>query len=459
MRFHRYAIILVIIVAFLTGAYFIIDRITGSDNKGATEKIQLLELDAGEIQSLTIKNNEGEFIFEKDDNTWELVSGGDFRVDFLRLNNIASTIADLYAERIIEKDAKDLEKYGLLDSKVITLKTVEGETVVVELGNPTATNESYYIKLNEDTTIYTMPYYEGDILNATKTDIRSKHVIDNLRSELIKFGFERDGELVVTVERQGERAWGVIEPFKIDGNIAHITNAIDAYIRTNIHGYVEESAKDLGIYGLDKPLYAIETETKDGEKLKLLVGKEKGMNFDTYVNEIYAALEGSTEVFLIDIGPLKFLEESVPHFANNYIYTEDLNHIEGAYVEVGDKKINLEIERFDSDESEKTIRYYVDGKEVAEDGIWHIRELYRTLMAVDVMEIDFAIKPPEEQPENSMTFYLNKEPKEVTIEFIPRDDASSYAIRNGEYTGLIGDSTCFDIILDTYEILLEYLID
>lgn len=115
---------------------------------------------------------------------WNLVSGGDFKIDSLKLDNIVSTISGLYAERVIEKDAKDLEKYGLSEPVVHTLKTSDGETIVVELGNATVTNENYYVKLNEENTVYTISYYEGNILNASKTDIRNKNVIDSLTSEI-----------------------------------------------------------------------------------------------------------------------------------------------------------------------------------------------------------------------------------------------------------------------------------
>ena len=43
------------------------------------------------------------------------------------------------------------------------------------------------------------------ILNASKTDIRNKNVIDSLTSEIKRFGFEKDGQLVAMAEREGEK--------------------------------------------------------------------------------------------------------------------------------------------------------------------------------------------------------------------------------------------------------------
>ena len=455
MRFYRYAIILVVIVALLTGVYLIVDKTTGS--KEDTEKIELLQIDSEKVQGLTIKNREGEFVFEKDGNSWNLVSGGNFKVDFLKLNNIVSTISGLYAERVIEKNAKDLEKYGLSEPVVLTLKTSDGETSVVELGNSTITKENYYMKLSGDNTVYTISYYEGDILNASKTDIRNKNIFNGVRSEIKKIGFEKDGQLVVMAEKEDEREWKIVEPFEADGNIANVTNSIDAFIRTTIQDFVEEDAKDLSVYGLDKPFYAIETETIEGEKIKVLIGKEKGMNFDTYINEIYAVLEGTNEVFLIDIAPLSFLEEPLFHFVNTYVYEEGMEFVEKAYAEVGDKEFNIEIKRISDDEGEEKEEYYVDGKEVAVDGDWNFKELFKTLVAIKVKEIDLESEPQEEQPEVIITFHLNKEPGEVIIGFLPKDDKNYYTVKNGEYTGLIVEQESFDTILETYEVMLEYL--
>lgn len=457
MRFYKYAIILVVIVALLTGVYLIVDKKTGS--KDDTGRIELLDFDSENVKSMTIKNKDGEFVLEKEEDSWKLVSGGDFKVDSLKLNSIASTISRLYAERIIEEEAKDFEKYGLSDPVVLTLKTTDDQTFVVEIGNPTVTNESYYMRLNGENTVYTIPRYEGTVLNASKTDIRNKNIIDKPRSEIKRFGFEKDGELVFMAESEDEKDWKVTDPLEIEANIANVTSAIDAFIRTIVQDFVEEDAKDLSIYGLDNPLYAIEAETIDGERVKLLVGEEKGMNLDTYINEIYAMLEGTTEVFLVDIAPLNFLDKSLNYFVNIYVYEEDLEYMEGAYAKAGGKEFEVEIKRISDDENEDEVKeeYYVDGKKVSEDGDWEFKELFKNLMSLEVKEIDIDAEVPEEEPEALVTFRLNKEPKEITIELIPRDDETYYAMKNGNYTGLITDKESIDDILKAYDAVQEFL--
>ncbi|MDQ2086700.1 DUF4340 domain-containing protein [Herbivorax sp. ANBcel31] len=460
MRFYKYAIILVVVVAILTGIYFIVDRTVEPEEDIVAESIELLEIDdEEEVQSLTVKNNEGEFVFERDGNSWNLISGGEFEADSLRLNNIVSSITELHAERIIEENTEDFERYGLLEALVLTVETVDGDSSVLELGSATATHESYYMRLNASDTVYTIPYDVGSVFNVTKTDIRDRYVINCRRADVIEFGLERDGKTVFMAEREGERDWNIVDPFEVSGNIVDISDAMDSFIRTHAIEYVEEDASDLSTYGLDNPRYAVEAKTNEGQSFKLLIGDEKGMNFETYIKEIYALLEGSNEVFLIDIGPLNFLEKSLIDFVNRFVYVEDMRYMEGAYVEIDDEEINLKIERITDDEGRERLNYYVNEKEVYEDGHWNFRELYRTLMAVGVKEIDIEAEPPEEQPEALMTFYLNKDPEEVTIEFIPRDDTSYYALRNGEYTGLIAEQESFDIISETYDILLDDLKD
>ena len=251
------------------------------------------------------------------------------------------------------------------------------------------------------------------------------------------------------------------KPLEADGNIANVTSSIDAFIRTMIQDFVEEDAEDLSVYGLDNPLYSIEAETIEGEKVKLLVGKEKGMNLDTYINEIYAMLEGTNEVFLVDIAPLNFLDESLSYFVNTYVYEEDMEYIEKAYAEIDNKKFEIEIKRISDDENkgDEKEEYYVDGKKVEVDGDWNFKELLKTLVTVEIKEIDIDAELPEEEPEVLITFHLNKEPDEVTIEFIPGKDKSYYAVKNGKYTGLIVEKESFDEILEAYEKVLEYLTD
>ncbi|TYQ15338.1 UNVERIFIED_CONTAM: uncharacterized protein DUF4340 [Acetivibrio alkalicellulosi] len=450
MRFYRKAIVLVAVLVVLIGAYFLIDKFVSIGDKGTSTEIELVQLELNKVNRFTIKNDDGDYSFEKKDYRWEIVSGGDFQADVSRIESIVSSITRLNANRIIEENPQDKEKYGLTDPFVLSISTVDGDSVTVQIGNATATKEGYYITLNESNTVYTIPSYVGSSLKATKTDLRNKYILDYLSTQVIELGLEREGSRVFHLERIEQRQWLIKEPIEYSANLINITGALDALVRTHAWDYVEENPEDLSIYGLDNPLFIVEAKAEDGYAMRLYIGDKKGMNFDTYVIERYAMLEGKNEVFLIDIDPLRFLNKSAFDFVDTYVYAGDIDSLESSDVYMREELISIRVDR--SDETEK---YYVNDKEINEEGERVFREFYRTLTAIEVVDLDI-----ESIPEGDVDIFiqhnLNRTPGQVKFEFISKDDTSYYVVKDGNYTGLIIEKQAFNVVRSVYGQLLEF---
>lgn len=145
MKLYRNIVILVVVLVALIGAYFIVKPLVDTEEE-VDLRIEVIKMDNEKVVEMTIENSDGKFVFKKNEDQWAMVSGGNFVIDTYRLDSIASNVCDLYAYKIVDENPKDLGMFGLDKPVLISVKTSEGETAEVEVGNLTATKQAYYIK-------------------------------------------------------------------------------------------------------------------------------------------------------------------------------------------------------------------------------------------------------------------------------------------------------------------------
>ena len=195
MRIYRNLIILVVVMVVLIGAYVVVDRLKGPEGTGF-EEIEVIKLDKEKVLELTVENSDGKFVSKKNETEWEYITTGKkYVVDKTRLDSIASNICDLYANKVVEENAKDLSKYGLDTPVTITAKTSDGQVAQIEVGDLTPTQQGYYIKKKDQKTVYTVAYYTGLMLNASKSDLRNKYIFDVTSADVTALAVTKNGKM------------------------------------------------------------------------------------------------------------------------------------------------------------------------------------------------------------------------------------------------------------------------
>lgn len=442
MRLYRNVIILVAVLAVLIGAYFLLGTrfSTKADDTG---KIELVKLDKEKVQELTVETGEGRFVFKKNGTEWELASEKKFNFDNVQIDSIASNITDLFAQRVIEEDAKDLNKYGLDKPVSISVKISDGTTASVEIGDETPTKQGYYIKKKDDSIVYTIDHFVGTTLKTSKNDLKSRYLLEGTSADVTEFALNKYGKVVFRVKKLADKGWALTEPIETNINMVRLNTALESVVRASVTNFIEEDAKDLSKYGLDKPLYVFEAATAN-ERVKVLMGAEKEKNSETY-----AIVEGTSEVFTINPNSLGFLDMPLIEMIEGLVYAPNIDDVTDVEVNIDQKVIKLKMEKVKDDtaEGDKTKdKFYINGKDVMEkgkEGESEFRAYYRSLISISASEIQ-----PEAVPsgtsEISITYHLNRAPGKVTIGFIPKDDKTYYAMKNGEFTGMIVKKDAFD---------------
>ncbi|HPD00608.1 MAG TPA: DUF4340 domain-containing protein [Acetivibrio sp.] len=441
MKLYRNIVILVVVLVALIGAYLIVKPLVGTEEEVST-RIEVVEMDSEKVVEVTIENSDGKFVFKKNEDQWVMISGGDFVIDTYRIDSIVSNVCDLYAYKIVEENPEDLGLYGLDKPVLVSVKTSEGETVEIEVGNLTATKQAYYMKKKGENTVYTIPDFAGEVLSSRKTDLRNKYVLDVTSSEVTELVLTKDGKVTFNAVKVPDSGWTIKEPIESGVDMIRLNNALEELVRAEVIDYIEEDAKDLSKYGLDEPSYIVKAAAGN-LKVTLLLGDVK----ENY-KEVYGMFEGTNEVFVINPNTLGFLDITSVEIIDGFIYAPYIYDVTDIEVKMDGETINLKIEKIEDTSSggdeqtsgqDSEANFYVNGRNVNEkgkDGISKFKSYYQSLISITADDID-PNALVEGEPEISITYKLNKAPGEVKVDLIPRDEYTYYAMKNDKYTGIV----------------------
>lgn len=463
MKLYRNLIILVVVFLVLGGILLTLKLTLKNEENNYDDDgiITLYNYESTKLTEYTIESDEGTFVFRKKssngeyDVEWELVSGGNFPLHHQNVNIVALNAVDLKAYKLIEENPTSLDIYGLDKPYRVTFKLDDGTEKYIEVGSMTPTKQAYYIRVSDSNNVYAIYSYKGDLLVATKDELRDKDVFDVYSSDVIKFSLEKNGQKVFSAEKDEEIGWQIKEPMQGNADLVKLTTIFDTFVRASAKTYVEENATDLGKYGLDNPRYVIEAATADA-KVKLFLGKAAEGE-----SVFYARLDGSNDVFTIDKSSLSFIDVKPIEVYETLVYTPYIYDVSDVVVNIDGKTIVSHIES-DSAKPEED-KFTIDGLDVMSKGKEAenaFRNFYESLVGIVFSDLEFLDQKPEGTPEITITYTLEKDPGKMVIEFIPKDEKRYYVLENGEYKGKVIKKSVFDEadgVRKNYEKLMEIL--
>lgn len=435
-------VILVAVLAVLTGAYVLLkDRIGTADEEEFKSSYQkVVDLKLTDVEKVTVTNGEDTFVITRDEDEkgWKLDKPADLNYDSSKVQSVVINAYSVGSSKVIEEDAQDLSKFGFDDPVVVNVRTKDGNETIYELGGKTP-GGSYYMRLKESTKVYKVDSYGGDKIAVKKNDLRKRELFSVQPDEITQFSMERDGSMLFEAEKMDEYEWKFTYPIKGNVNSTAITPMLEAVSGMSISEFVEEDVSDMSEYGLQTAEYTLGFRTSAGGEKKILLGYEKVKD-----KEIYASLEGSSEVVTVSLEKLKFLDKPLKEIVEVFAYIVNINDVSRIDVEMDGYKVKLDIQT-DPDDKDKD-KFYVDGKLAVmedENGDQPFRKYYQALIGVTLDEIDPDAQP-EGEAEITFTYYLKKDPERMKVEFIPKNEHYYYVVRNGEYSGVLVSKDKFD---------------
>lgn len=448
MKTYVKVIILLSVVAVcVIGTYLVWKQPDPKDraqNQTTAQDVKILELDKDKIDQVTVKNKEGDFVFEKKGADWVLVSPKDITFNKNSIISFIGQFSLLQAQKVVEDNAKDLAQYGLDKGVEVTIKMKDGTSKTLIVGSNNPTSDLTYVKLKDSNKVYGVSTDTGKNLIASKDTLIDKTLFPYQSSAITGITFERDGKEIFEAAKAGD-AWKMFAPIKIDARTENMKPILDSLNFLSAESIEEENATDLSKYGLDKPSYAFTLVTATN-KCKVLMGieKEKG-------SSIYAKLADSNRVVTLGLSSFNYLDKPFKELIEPFVFIPNIDTVSRVVVTLNGTTVTSDIQTDKNDK--KNDSFVVNGKDLKkadpDNGDSNFREYFQALIGIIADSIE-----PDAKPSGSPSVTLDytlKVPGSSKIEFIKKDDRNYYAMKDGKYTGIVVDGKQFDQITETYK--------
>lgn len=170
---------LIALLVALVAIYFVVEKVnkekeeeTESENEEVSVTIHSTDVDS--IVSFSYIYEGTEYAFQKVDDTWVSLNDESIELDQDAVSNLAENFQEVTASRIVEEEASDLTQYGLDNpTNVITVIDSEGNTVIYDIGNENQTVSGYYIKTEDNNTVYLTDTF-ATVFNKNLEDLKKE---------------------------------------------------------------------------------------------------------------------------------------------------------------------------------------------------------------------------------------------------------------------------------------------
>jgi hypothetical protein len=265
--------LLAVLIGLVAYIYFVDSKKPAS---GAPEtKAKAFTVDADQIEEIHMKPASGDASrVQKTNGAWQLVEPEKADADQGQVSNAATSLATLEINRVIDENPSDLSQYGLNPPRAEIAFRVKGQKDPRQLliGEKTATGSDLYAKTPDQKRVFLISGYLENTFERTPFDLRDKAALKFDQSKADGVEIVHDG---TTALAKTGTEWALTKPYKARADFASAEAVLTSLSSVQMQKIVENDAKDLAKYGLDKPDATI-TVNSGSTRASLALGKKDG---------------------------------------------------------------------------------------------------------------------------------------------------------------------------------------
>jgi hypothetical protein len=263
-------LLLFVVLAGLLGYIYFGDRDGGS----ADEKERAFAaVTAEDVEEVEIKSESGERSrVQKADGTWSLVEPVQVAADENELTSIATSVASLDIQRVVDENATDLKQYGLDPARIEVAfrKKGEKEPKRILLGERTPTGSEMYARLPDQKRVFLVSSFLDSTFNKDTFALREKSVIRIDRDKVDRIEIAA-GARSVTLAKSGME-WRIEAPIMARADFAAVEGALERLSTARMQGIVAPEAADVKKMKLEPPVASF-TAVSGSARATLLLGE------------------------------------------------------------------------------------------------------------------------------------------------------------------------------------------
>jgi hypothetical protein len=273
-------IVLVAAIALGAAVYYY-DWKRGTPKEDAAEESKpAFHFTAPNVTGLDITRTGQHFVFEKQNDAWQMVQPIATAADGPTVEGIVTEIAGANVSRTITPGG-DLTTYGLKQPAVIaSVRLKDGTHHSLQFGDKDFSGSAVYAIVDDAKQVSLVP--AGLIETASKSldDLRDRAVLhfstDDVQAVDVK---KASGE--VTLAKQGSN-WVLQQPRQTPASLSAVNAMLEGISLGKFTTVASETPapQDLARYGLSKPEVTLTLTLKGGKQAALQLGKKEGQEYD-----------------------------------------------------------------------------------------------------------------------------------------------------------------------------------
>jgi hypothetical protein len=265
--------LVLLVIAVALGGFLYYDSKREPESASKQEKV-FAGVEADKIEQVTVTSAAGEkTTVQKQGTAWQVTSPAAVAADEAELSGIASNLASLEVQRVVDDQATDFKEYGLDPAKITVAFKSAGKEQTLLLGNKTPTGGDMYARRPESPRVFLVSSFLETTFNKSTFDLRDKTVLKIDREKVERIEVQTP-ERTLTFLKRGED-WRITSPIdaRADfGGVEGIVGRLNTSPMKSIEAAEVKDPKELAKYGLDKPA-AIVRVTAGSSQAGLAIGK------------------------------------------------------------------------------------------------------------------------------------------------------------------------------------------
>jgi hypothetical protein len=253
--------IMVLVLAGLVGYIYFVD--SKQEPSGTTTREKLFgSLQADDIEEVQVKSADGETTqLQKTDGNWQLVEPVKAAADTSEITTIASSLASLEIQRVVDENPADLKQYGLEPARVEVAFRPKGEKELkrVQIGEKTPTGTDLYARLPDQKRVFLVSSFLDSTFNKNTFALRDRRILIFDRNMVDGLELTSGSSKTQLVKSGSE--WRLASPVSVRADFAAVEGALERLSSTQMQSIVDPEGKDLAKFGLTKPTGTIVVKT------------------------------------------------------------------------------------------------------------------------------------------------------------------------------------------------------
>ena len=174
-------IVFILILAAYLGFKYYMSHLP--ENAEEENVITVMDIDTSQVKEIGITNAGESINLKKEGDTWICMEDDTLSIDSVKLETFLDSAGNITAELMIE-DVNDMSQYGLDNPALSIDLQSDNNLYIINIGDQnTMAGGCYYLRMNDENTVYTISSYKYNTLNKTKEDFEAEEEETEAESE------------------------------------------------------------------------------------------------------------------------------------------------------------------------------------------------------------------------------------------------------------------------------------